>query len=51
MKARTHYSWFNTTKKQEIIDVADEVAAQVVASCVSEGFVLAKRVVIKVMGE
>ncbi len=40
MKARTHYLWFNTTKKQEIIDVTDEVAAQVAASGISEGFVL-----------
>ena len=51
MKARTHYLWFNTTKKQEIIDVTDEVATQVAASSISEGLVLAKRVVIRVMGE
>ncbi|MCH7714536.1 MAG: YjbQ family protein [Gemmatimonadetes bacterium] len=40
MKARTHYLWFNTAKKQEIIDVTDEVAEQVAASGISEGFVL-----------
>ena len=40
MKARTHYLWFNTTKKQEIIDLTDEVAEQVLASGISEGFVL-----------
>ena len=40
MKARTHYLWFNTTQKQEIIDVTDEVAEEVVASGISEGFVL-----------
>ena len=40
MKARTHYLWFKTTKKQDIIDVTDEVAEQVVASGISEGFVL-----------
>ena len=39
MKARTHYLWFNTAKKQEIIDVTDEVAEQVAASGISEWFV------------
>jgi secondary thiamine-phosphate synthase enzyme len=40
MKSRTHYLWFNTAKKQEIIDITDEVAEQVVAGGISEGFVL-----------
>lgn len=40
MKAHTHYLWFNTKKRQEIIDVTDEVAEQVAASAVAEGFVL-----------
>ena len=40
MKSRTPYLWFNTAKKQEIIDITDEVAEQVVASGISEGFVL-----------
>jgi secondary thiamine-phosphate synthase enzyme len=40
MVTRTHYLWFQTTKRQEIIDVTDDVAAQVAASGVREGFVL-----------
>jgi secondary thiamine-phosphate synthase enzyme len=32
--------WFNTTKPQDIIDITDEVAAQVERSGVAEGFVL-----------
>jgi secondary thiamine-phosphate synthase enzyme len=40
MVTRTHYLWFQTTKRQEIIDVTDDVAAQVSASGVREGFVL-----------
>src|SRR6266513_1733564 len=40
MKAHTHYMWFNTRSRQEIIDVTDEVVEQVRASGVQEGFVL-----------
>src|SRR5437867_3214593 len=40
MKARTHYLWFNTKRRQEIIDITDEVAKQVETSEVREGFVL-----------
>jgi secondary thiamine-phosphate synthase enzyme len=40
MKSHTHYLWFKTTKRQEIIDITDDVAEQVAASGVSEGFVL-----------
>lgn len=40
MKAHTHYLWFDTKQRQEIIDITDEVAAQVRASGVREGFVL-----------
>lgn len=40
MKSHTHYLWFNTRKRQEIIDITDEVAAQVQASGVAEGLVL-----------
>ncbi len=40
MKAHTHYLWFSTKRRQEIIDVTDEVAEQVRASGVQEGFVL-----------
>jgi secondary thiamine-phosphate synthase enzyme len=40
MKAHTHYFWFKTSKRQEIIDITDDVAEQVTASGISEGFVL-----------
>ncbi len=40
MKSHTHYLWFNTKQRQEIIDITDEVAAQVAQSGVLEGFVL-----------
>ena len=40
MTSHTHYLWFNTTKRQEIIDVTDEVVAQVEQSGVKEGLVL-----------
>lgn len=40
MKTLTHYLWFNTKKRQEIIDITDAVAEQVAKSGVGEGFVL-----------
>jgi len=40
MKSHTHYLWFNTSERQQIIDITDEVSAQVSASAVQEGFVL-----------
>jgi secondary thiamine-phosphate synthase enzyme len=40
MKSHTHYLWFDTKKRQEIIDITDEVAEQVAAAGVQEGFVL-----------
>ena len=40
MKSHTHYLWFNTKQRQEIIDITDEVVAQVQASGVAEGLVL-----------
>ena len=40
MKSHTHYLWFNTKRRQEIIDMTDEVAAQVNKSGIAEGFVL-----------
>ena len=40
MKSHTHYLWVNTKQRQEIIDITDEVAAQVAESGVLEGFVL-----------
>jgi len=40
VKSHTHYLWFTTKKRQEIIDITDEVSAQVAGSGVAEGFVL-----------
>ena len=40
MKSHTHYLWFETKERQEIIDITDEVAEQVLAAEVREGFVL-----------
>ena len=40
MKSHTHYLWFNTKNRQEIIDITDTVAEQVRASEVQEGMVL-----------
>ena len=40
MKSHTHYLWFNTQNRQEIIDITDTVADQVRASEVQEGMVL-----------
>jgi len=40
MTTHTHYLWFETARRQEIIDITDEVAEQVAASGVQEGFVL-----------
>ena len=40
MTSHTHYLWFNTAKRQEIIDITDEVAEQVSESGIAEGFVL-----------
>ena len=40
MTSRTHYLWFNTKQRQEIIDITDAVAEQVRESGVREGFAL-----------
>jgi secondary thiamine-phosphate synthase enzyme len=40
MKSHTHYLWFNTRKRQEIIDITDEVEERVRESGVAEGFAL-----------
>lgn len=40
MKSLTHYLWFNTKQRQEIIDITDTVEEQVRASGVQEGFAL-----------
>ena len=40
MKSHTHYLWFETKKRQEIIDISDEVQAQVAKAGIAEGVVL-----------
>ena len=40
MPAHTHYLWFETERRQEIIDITDRVAEQVERSGIVEGFVL-----------
>jgi secondary thiamine-phosphate synthase enzyme len=40
MSAHTHYLWFQTRQRQEIIDITDAVAAEVGKSGIGEGFVL-----------
>lgn len=40
MKSHTHYLWFHTKQRQEIIDITGEVEAQVQAAGVREGFAL-----------
>src|SRR5204862_688364 len=40
MLSHTHYLWFNTKQRQEIIDITDEVMAEVKKSGVKEGMVL-----------
>ncbi len=40
MASHTHYLWFQTRQRQEIIDITDEVAEQVATSGIKEGFVL-----------
>jgi len=40
MTSHTHYLWFETRKRQEIIDITAEVAAQLAASRVTEGLAL-----------
>jgi len=40
MTTHTHYLWFETARRQEIIDITDEIAEQVAVSRVQEGFVL-----------
>ncbi len=40
MKSHTHYLWFTTTQRQEIIDITDQVAAEVKQSGVQEGLAL-----------
>ena len=40
MPIHTHYLWFETKKRQEIIDITEDVAEQVQASGITEGYVL-----------
>ena len=40
MTAHTHYLWFQTKQRQEIVDVTDEVAREVEKSGIAEGFAL-----------
>jgi secondary thiamine-phosphate synthase enzyme len=40
MTSHTEYLWFNTKKRQEIIDITGEVEEQLEASGIREGFVL-----------
>jgi len=40
MTAHTHYLWFHTKQRQEIIDITDEVSREVGKSGIAEGFVL-----------
>ena len=40
MKSHTHYLWFTTKQRQEIIDITDTVAEQVTKSGVAEGVAL-----------
>jgi secondary thiamine-phosphate synthase enzyme len=40
MAAHTHYLWFETKRRQEILDITEEVEGQVTASRVREGYAL-----------
>ena len=40
MTAHTHYLWFDTKARQEIIDITDAVARELAASGIREGFAL-----------
>jgi secondary thiamine-phosphate synthase enzyme len=40
MRSHTHYLWFTTKQRHEIIDITDQVAAEVQKSGVQEGLAL-----------
>ena len=40
MKTHTHYLWFETKKRQEIIDITDELETQLAESGIAEGMAL-----------
>lgn len=40
MPSHTHYLWFETRRRQELIDITDQVGAQLALSGIQEGFAL-----------
>ncbi len=40
MKSYTHYLWFNTPNRRELVNITDEVAGAVAKSGIQEGFIL-----------
>jgi secondary thiamine-phosphate synthase enzyme len=40
VRAHTDYLWFNTTKRRELVNITDKIAAVVGASRIQEGFCL-----------
>lgn len=40
MRSHTHYLWFSTKRRQEILDITDEVEAQLRESGIQEGLAL-----------
>lgn len=40
MRSHTHYLWFTTKQRQEIIDITDQVAAELATSGIVEGMAL-----------
>jgi secondary thiamine-phosphate synthase enzyme len=40
MQSHTHYLWFNTKRRQEIIDITDEVETELRKSGIQEGLAL-----------
>ena len=40
MTSHTHYLWFETRRRQEIIDITDEVEAELAKSGIREGYAL-----------
>jgi len=40
MTTHTHYLWFQTKQRQDIIDITEDVASEVARSGIAEGFVL-----------
>ncbi len=40
MTSHTHYLWFNTAKRQELVDITDTVSEQLRESGIQEGYAL-----------